>query len=211
MGGRAGGVPVVLVHGYTQNRVNFLRIAFALLRSGSGPLYGFNYAWWSTVPRSAARLARFVERVREETGAREVDLVCHSLGGVVAMEYLAAGTHSVRRCVTIASPLAGVVWRGPIVGACAAQLRSGCDFLRAHAALPLSVPCLSVYSTHDNVVHPPKTSTVEHRGGRDLVVPHLSHLSILFAPEVSRAVTGFLLAGEPAVAEPGVPEYQVAS
>jgi pimeloyl-ACP methyl ester carboxylesterase len=214
MGGRGGGVPVVLVHGYTQNRANFLRIAFALLRAGSGPLYGFNYPWWSTVPANAVRLARFVERVRAETGAREVDLVCHSLGGVVAMEYLASAgeRHGIRRCVTIASPLAGVVWRGPIIGACASQLRHGCEFLRAHAATPLAVPCLSVYSTHDNVVHPPSTSTLEHRGGKDHVVAHVPHLSILFAPAVSRAVTGFLLAaGAPAALEAASGEYQVAS
>jgi pimeloyl-ACP methyl ester carboxylesterase len=210
MGGRGGGVPVVLVHGYSQNRANFLRIAWALGRAGSGPLYGFNYPWWGTVPANAARLARFVESVRAETGADEVDLVCHSLGGVVAMEYLAAGAAPVRRCVTIASPLGGVVWRGPIVGACAGQLRAGCAFLRAHAEKPLVRPCLSVYSTHDNIVHPPTTSTLAHRGGRDLVVAGVSHLAILFAPEVAVAVTGFLL-GEGEVVAAVSNEQAVAS
>ena len=193
MGGRAGGVPVVFVHGYMQNRVDFVRLARALGSAGAGPLYGFNYPWFGDVARNAARLERFVSDVCRETGAREIDLVCHSLGGLVAMEMLrASGSARVRRCATIASPHGGIVWRGPIIGACAAQIRRGCAFLRAHDGHALPVPCLSVYSTHDNVVHPPATSTLAHRGGRDRVVSGVGHLSILFSPEVADAVTAFM-------------------
>jgi pimeloyl-ACP methyl ester carboxylesterase len=194
LGDGGGPVPVVLVHGYSQNRVDFLRIARVLARRGSGPLFGFNYAWFARVPKSAARLASFIEEVRRETGADEVDLVCHSLGGLVAMEHLRLHgvAARVRRCVTIASPHAGVPWQGPIVGACGHDLREGCELARVHAETALGVPCLSIYSTHDNVVHPPATSTLAHRGGRDHVVPHLSHLAILFSPEVANEVAGFL-------------------
>ena len=199
MGGRRGGVPVVFVHGYMQNRVDFVRIARALDRAGSGPLYGFNYPWFADVRANVTRLERFVERVCEETGAREVDLVCHSLGGLIAHELLRGGgggdgASRIRRCATIASPHAGIAWQGPILGACAAQLRRGGDFLRAHEEHALTVPCLSVYSTHDNVVHPPRTSTLAHRGGEDRVVRGVGHLSILFSPEVASEVVRFVRA-----------------
>lgn len=136
---RGGGTPVVVVHGYTQNRVDFLYVACALARAGLGPVYGVNYPWFSSMHGNSERLARFVERVRRETGCGQVDLVAHSLGGLVAMEYLLAGGAShVRRLVTVASPHAGVVWRGPIVGACGADMRRGCAFLGAPAlAQPL--------------------------------------------------------------------------
>lgn len=198
LGDGGGRVPVVVVHGYSQNRVNFLRIARALAKVKSGPIYGFNYAWFARVPASAEKLARFVEDVKRETGAAQVDLVCHSLGGLVAMEYLRGrGAGLVRRCVTIASPHGGVAYRGPIVGACATDLRVGSDLLRSHAAHTLAVPCLSIYSAHDNVVHPPATSTLAHRGGRDHVVSHLSHLSLLFSPAVAYEVADFLGAVAP--------------
>jgi pimeloyl-ACP methyl ester carboxylesterase len=194
MGDGGGEVPVVLVHGYSQNRVDFLGVARALTRGGSGPLFGFNYAWFRRLAPSARDLARFVERTVRETGASEVDLVCHSQGGLVAMEYLSGvhGTPRVRRCVTIASPHAGIEYRGPIVGWCAADLRKGADFVRAHASRPLTVPTLSICSSHDNVVHPPSTSALAHRGGRDVVVPHRSHLAILFDRDVAREVVAFL-------------------
>ncbi len=101
-----------------------------------------------------------------------------------------------RRLVTIASPHAGVPWRGPFLGACGPQRREGCAVLEEHARTPLDVPCLSVYSTHDNVVHPPRTSALAHRGAVDRAVEHVSHLAILFDPEVARACCDFLVEGD---------------
>jgi triacylglycerol lipase len=187
------GTPVVAVHGYTQNRVDFLRIARACGKAGVGPVYGFNYAWFSTVPEAARRLAGFVEDVLRETGEQRVDLVAHSLGGLVSLEYVhGAGADHVRRLVTIASPHAGIAWRGPIVGRCGPQMRAGSAFLvdRADRAVPAS--CLSIYSSHDNVVHPPATSALARRGGRDHRVSDVGHLSILFDPRVAEAVVDFL-------------------
>lgn len=204
---RGRGVPIVMVHGYSQNRVDFLRLARACARAGLGPVYGFNYPWFATVHGGAARLARFVAGVKRETGAARVDLVAHSLGGLVAVEYLRAhgGEAEVRRLVTIASPHAGVPWRGPILGACGPQMREGCAFLEEHARTPLGVPCLSVYSTHDNIVHPPRTSALAHRGAIDRAVEHVGHLAILFHPEVARATTEFLAASDAPVATATAP------
>jgi pimeloyl-ACP methyl ester carboxylesterase len=194
---RGRGTPIVTVHGYMQNRVDFLRVARACARSGLGPVYGFNYPWFEPIHEGARRLARFCERVRRETGAERVDLVAHSLGGLVAMEYLhEGGAGNVRRVVTIASPHAGVAWRGPILGACGAQMRSGCAFLVERATRQVPVPCLSIYSTHDNVVHPPLTSALAGRGARDRAVAHVGHLAILFHPAVTNALVEFLEAPE---------------
>jgi pimeloyl-ACP methyl ester carboxylesterase len=190
--------PVVAIHGYTQNRVDFLGLARACRRAGVGPVYGMNYPWFGSIRGNARRLARFIERVLRETGAPRVDLVAHSLGGLVAMEYLhTAGSAQVRRIVTIASPHAGVPWQGPIPGKAGDSMRAG---LVAHASKPVPVPCLSVYSTHDNVVHPPSTSELSHRGAQDRAFEHTGHLSILFEQDVLQAVVEFLRAGDSAAA-----------
>ena len=68
---------------------------------------------------------------------------------------------------------------------------------RASRAVP--VPCLSIYSSHDNVVHPPATSMLATRGARDHAVAHVGHLAILFDPEVVRAVVDFVAAPDAAV------------
>lgn len=191
-----GKTPIVFVHGYMQNRVDFLGIARALARKGLGPLYGINYPWFSTLERNAARLDRFVARVCEETGAPAVDLVCHSMGGLVAIEMMRDEARKdalkVRRLVTIATPHAGVLWRGPILGSGGAALRRGSKVLEAHAGHTLKVPALSVFSTHDNVVHPKESSSLAHRGGIDFEVDGAAHLSILFSPVVIEQVASFL-------------------
>jgi hypothetical protein len=189
-------VPIIFVHGYMQNRVGFLGLARSLARRGVGPMFGFNYPWFASMTSNAKRLERFVERVCKETGSAAVDLVCHSMGGLIAMEMMRDEARKealkVRRCVTIATPHAGVVWRGPLLGVGAASLRRGSKLLEAHAGAKVAVPCLSVYSTHDNVVHPKESSSLAVRGGRDVEVEGLAHLAILFSPKVAEHVATFL-------------------
>jgi hypothetical protein len=104
---------------------------------------------------------------------------------------------AVRRCITIATPHAGVMWKGPLIGFGATNLRRGSKLLEAHAGAKVLVPCLSIYSSHDNVVHPKESSSLALRGGRDVEVDGLAHLAILFAPEVADHVIAFLLEPEP--------------
>ncbi len=103
----SGSQPVVLVHGYTQNRVDFVYLSRALRRRGLGPVYGFNYYSLGDIRHNAKRLARFIDAVRHETGAAAVDLVCHSMGGLVARQCVRLDPSRIRRCVTIASPHSG--------------------------------------------------------------------------------------------------------
>jgi hypothetical protein len=54
-------------------------------------------------------------------------------------------------------------------------------------------PVLSIYSLHDNLVHPASTSQVPGQDVTLLEVENLGHLSVLFDREVGDAVCGFLL------------------
>jgi triacylglycerol lipase len=182
------GTPVVFVHGYSQNRVNFLYLARALGKRGRGPLYGFNYAWLRDLPSIARSLGEFVEEVRKETGANKVDLVCHSMGGLVAAQYLAheGGGDKVRRWATIATPHKGIAYKGPIIGRASNALRKGHGLEK----LP-DVPLLSVYSTHDNVVFPATSSHIDEPG-TNLALSGFGHLAILFVPATADAIAAFL-------------------
>src|SRR4026209_1338282 len=93
------------------------------------------------------------------------------------------------------------MWRGPLLGIGVASLRRGSKLLEAHAGVKLAVPCLSVYSTHDNIVHPKESASLVLRGGRDIEVEGLAHLAILFSPQVADHVATFL--AEPS--DPGNP------
>jgi pimeloyl-ACP methyl ester carboxylesterase len=80
-----------------------------------------------------------------------------------------------------------------MLGRGARQLRAGTRFLMELSAAPLAVPMLSIHSTHDNIVAPHHVSSLEPWGGRDFVVDHVGHLTILFDKRVAGAVADFLL------------------
>ncbi len=188
------GIPVIFIHGYFQDRADFWWLARQFRKAGKGPLYGFNYPWFDSVDRNVPRLERFVERVCSETGASQVTLIAHSLGGLVALEYAhsAAGAARVAHCITVGTPHAGVVWRGPIPGRVARELRAGGAFHAERRERRVVAPTLSVYSTHDNIVHPPSTCELSARGGSDVAVDGLGHLSLLYSPEVARVLIAFI-------------------
>jgi pimeloyl-ACP methyl ester carboxylesterase len=191
----AGQKPVILVHGYTQNRADFVYLSRFLRARGLGPIYGFNYFSFADIRSSGKRLAKFVERVCKDTGASAVDVVCHSMGGLVARHCIRLAPDRVRRCVTIASPHSGVGFHKlPILGRGGRQLRAGTRFLMELSGAPLGVPMLSIFSTHDNIVAPAHgAASLERWGGRDFVVDHVGHLTILFDKRVANAVADFLL------------------
>jgi pimeloyl-ACP methyl ester carboxylesterase len=196
MGSGGGSVPVVFVHGYFQNRVDFLYLASRLRKAGAGPLFACNFFWPQSLERSSATVERFVEWVRMDTGVPAVDLVTHSTGGLFALDMLESRPEVVRRVAMIALPGKGVPWRGPLVGRSGTQLRAD-SFYRAQGETHIdSTPALSIYSAHDNVVHPASTSHLDGPCAHNVEFDDPGHLSVLFDREIADEVCRFLLAEE---------------
>lgn len=189
---RAGDTPVILVHGYFQNRVDFLYLARRLVKAGAGPVYALNFFWPQPFERSTVTLRKFTERVMRETGASQVDLLTHSSGGLLALDLLREHPEWIRRACVIAIPWRGVSWRGPVIGRSGSQLRADSLYTRTHAGPIGGAPVLSIYSLHDNLVHPASTSQVEGESVSWLPVEGPGHLAVLFDRRVGDAVCEFL-------------------
>lgn len=67
-----------------------------------------------TLPQNAAELARYIAGVKRATGARQVDLVAHSMGGLVARFYIARlmGTPDVAQLIMLGTPHGGSACSG---------------------------------------------------------------------------------------------------
>jgi triacylglycerol lipase len=202
LGSGGGRVPVVLVHGYFQNRVDFLYLARRLRRAGSGPLFAVNFFWPQRLERSSATVERFVDWVRAETGAERVDLLTHSTGGLLGFDLMEHRPDVVRHAAMVALPGRGVPWRGPLIGTAGNQLRVGSFYRGDREPVADTVPVLSVYSAHDNVVHPASTSRVEGPCATNVEVEGPGHLAVLFDRRVADEVIRFLLAEQPADTSP---------
>jgi triacylglycerol esterase/lipase EstA (alpha/beta hydrolase family) len=183
------GPPVVLLHGYLMNRTNWIWLGPRLASRGIGPLYGTSYFSPQSIDRSAEHLGRFIDDVRAREGVEKVDIVAHSLGGVVARHYVEHldGASKVRRVITVATPYRGTVWAWlAFGGARSALLRHA----REPGANPGGVPFVSIWSRSDNIVVPCTSAelTSDESDGADVVFDDLGHGALLFSPRVADAI-----------------------
>ena len=110
--GDAAARPVVLVHGFAASASCWFALRRAL-RADGRVVATFDYwPWAPSVEDLGDRLVATIEDLLAVTGADKVDLVGHSLGGVVIAQALTddrlAGC--VDRVVTLGSPFGGTIW-----------------------------------------------------------------------------------------------------
>jgi pimeloyl-ACP methyl ester carboxylesterase len=180
--------PVILLHGFAMNRTNWLWLGRRLAARGIGPLYGTSYFSPQPVRRSAVLLARFVERVCAREKAERVDVVAHSLGGVVARYYIERldGAKRIGRLVTIGSPHRGtVVARYGIGMRSAHETRIGSDLWSELGPIVAreGLQVTSIWSRADAIIEPPESASIVP-AGEDRVFDDLGHLSLLMSSRV---------------------------
>lgn len=177
--------PVVLLHGFGMNRTNWLWLGSRLSARGIGPLYGASYFSPQSVRRSAQHLRDFVEKVVTLEDAEKVDIVAHSLGGVVARYYIErlGGARRVARLITIASPHRGTVLGRLGLVPSARELIGGSPLFTDLGTPRPEVAYTSVWSRADNVVVPAESASIAP-AGEDRVFDNLGHLSLLLSPRV---------------------------
>jgi pimeloyl-ACP methyl ester carboxylesterase len=154
--------PVILVHGLFGDPTNFRALDRSLAARGVGTVASFSYLPRVDYQRLAPRLADRIAAVCRTTGAARVDVVGHSLGGLVARYLIEAGAGDrIRRLVTLGTPY-----------------------------LPRPNPPneLAVFASHDPLVPAPALPL----RGRTLVIPDCGHLGLLYPPAVHRAVLAHL-------------------
>jgi len=191
--GSKGPRPIVLVHGYAMNRANFLPLALRLSRAGLGPIVGFEYWTLGKTASAARRLGTLIEEVRERTGATTVDLVGHSMGGVVARYYvtLGGGDGVVANLVTLGSPHAGTDASAIGIGRPIRELLGGSSLLTRLAAAPppARTRMTVIWSRGDALVPGEREARPRGRGVEDEVVfDDLGHLGLLASRRVAAAI-----------------------
>lgn len=150
--------PVVLIHGTWENAYdNWSGLAPQLAADGYcvfAPNYGRaeildkggvgtvlpNTFGTGDIAASAGEIAAFVDRVLEATGTREVDLVGHSQGGLLARQYLAynGGAEKVDKTVTLGATnhgttLSGIANLNRFIGGLGLDLDPALDYVIGEA------------------------------------------------------------------------------
>lgn len=172
--------PVLLLHGYGCNsgywralvaRLERARISHATL--DLEPLL-------ASIDDYAASIEGAIRDLVSVTGATEVVLVAHSMGGLAARAYLRAyGSARVAHLITLGTPHAGTRLAARAPGCNAAQMRSGSSWLDALAASETAATrsmITSLYSHHDNIVAPQTSSVLA--GAKNIGIDAVGHVAL---------------------------------
>ena len=182
--------PLILVHGMGGNPGTFLPMAWYLKLQGRKRSYKINFESGQSLDDMARALADFVSDVREATGQDSVEIVAHSLGGIIAR--LAMAEHGVdarvETLITLGTPHKGTHAARFANTELARELRPDSELMQRLAGIPWpeQVRGVSFWSHADLFMLPPDSAALE---GTDQVdaTPN-THYSYLIAPRAWVAV-----------------------
>ncbi len=184
-------VPVVLLPGYLENRLTLWLLKHRLERVLSVPVRALKPVRYFTGLETLARdYRRQIEDWMQELGARKVDIVGHSMGGLLA-RYLAESGQlegRIRTVVTIAAPHLGSALAVFGLSRSMRQMRRGSAFLEKLNAgtAPAAVRLVGISSTHDNMILPWNCALSPR--GDNFIIRYRGHLTLIMSGEVVRLI-----------------------
>ncbi|WP_200301864.1 alpha/beta fold hydrolase [Streptomyces adelaidensis] len=188
--------PVVLLHGFIDNRSVFVLLRRTLAQHGNRHLESLNYSPLTCDIRKAAELlGRHIEDICERTGQAQVDIVGHSLGGLIARYYVQrlGGDQRVRTLVTLGTPHGGtrvvpLADAHPIVR----QMRPDSDVLGElrEPAPGCRTHFVAFWSDLDHLMDPLETACVDHPDlmAQNIRVTGIGHLALPVHPAVATGI-----------------------
>ncbi|WUV20725.1 alpha/beta fold hydrolase [Streptomyces sp. NBC_01485] len=188
--------PVVLLHGFIDNRSVFVLLRRSLAQHGRHRVESLNYSPLTCDIRTAAELlGRHIEEICERTGSRQVDVVGHSLGGLIARYYVQrlGGDVRVRTLVTLGTPHSGtrvapLANAHPIVR----QMRPGSEVIEelSRPAPGCRTHFVSFWSDLDHLMDPLETACVDHPDllAQNVRVTGIGHLALPVHPAVATGI-----------------------
>ncbi|WP_371527689.1 alpha/beta fold hydrolase [Streptomyces sp. NBC_01283] len=206
-----GRPPVVLLHGFIDNRSVFVLLRRSLAQHGGQHVESLNYSPLTCDIRTAAELlGRHIEEICERTGHHQVDIVGHSLGGLIARYYAQrlGGDERVRTLVTLGTPHEGtrvvpLADAHPIVR----QMRPGSDVIEElrEPAPGCRTRFVSFWSDLDQLMTPLETACVNHPDliAQNVRVSGVGHLALPVHPAVAAGIRQALDLPAPGTAATG--------
>ena len=173
-------LPILLVHGYGCSRGVLWKIRRDLEAAGQTVASVSLVPPYTSIGKLVPQLARRIDQVCAATGAQQVILVGHSMGGLACRSYLARhGIAQVAKVITIATPHQGSELSRIGFGQSAREMEPGSMWLRDLATEPVKIPIISIRTPHDNYVMPQDNQRLP--AAEDVELPGVGHLALLYA------------------------------
>jgi triacylglycerol lipase len=199
--------PVLIIHGFLGTRGSMYMLERRLVRDGF-VCVSFNLGTFNVqdIRRSAFLIHRKIERILAHTPSQRIDIIGHSMGGLIGLYYVKKlGGHArVRKLIMMGTPirgtwaaLAGVMTLG-LWSTSSWQLLPRSRFLDelSQGPVPPGVEVHTIAAVRDWVV---PLATTRLTGANAMTVP-LGHSSLVVSEEVYRRVVSALRAPPAAAA-----------
>ena len=183
---------IVLLHGFFASAGAFRPMRARLVRATGARVATFTHAPGQSVRSIARSLARLVDKMPRRT---RVHVVGHSLGGIVARWYVQElGGHArVAQTISMASPFGGAPIARRLPYFVGADLHEDSATLARLRTSPHArrVPHTSIIAGEDHLVVPQRSAAFHE--GDVVVIPGVSHNSLLYNDEVADIIAGRVL------------------
>lgn len=178
-----GELPVLLVHGYVCNRAFMLPLRRYLGEHGVSAYSHSLEPVYADIDSYADQLARRIEEICAASGADQLVILAHSMGGLAARAYLRRhGTRRVAKLITLGTPHQGTVMARLAAGKNGQQMVPGNPWLNELNAEATSLPLVAVFSHQDNIVVPQDSAALA--GAKVIGVSGTGHVSMPFSRQI---------------------------
>lgn len=184
--------PILFVHGIFHNKSAFFFLKQKLASRGWHHFREVNLLTSvHGIARLAERIKVEVERLREEYESDQIDVVAHSMGGIVTRYYLQklGGDGSVKNLITLGTPHLGTHWSKYSLISHIRDLRPDSPLLQDLNSLPppAKTRVVSVAGSFDVMMVP--KSTACWPGVRYIELKQMGHAGLLFSNRVAQIIT----------------------
>jgi len=174
--------PIILLHGLFHNRSCWWWFKWQLKRAGYKSIYSLRLSAWHDIEILTEFIAKKVDQLRLQAGVEQVVLVGHSMGGILARNYIQrrGGAGRVAHCIQLGAPNGGSKLAPFAISPLARHLFPGSKFLADLNAtmLPEGIPMTCIFSRHDNIIIPATAGQLA--GSREIALDRMGHMGLLY-------------------------------
>lgn len=201
LNGSRRNTPILLIHGYLHNQTAWFWFRYKLSRAKFTSIYTLNlFHSTSSIHELAKIIQKKVTYIQAQTGIQSVNLIGHSLGGIIASyyrEYLASSPET-NQVILLGSPVRGTELASLAIGKIGKALMPDSFFL-----FELNKRMIHSSNTHyyyigseaDNLIIPSK-SAFPSKGiqcSEDaFIIDDLGHMGLLYSSKVINKVITWL-------------------
>ncbi|MCW8860251.1 MAG: lipase family protein [Deltaproteobacteria bacterium] len=189
-----GVTPVLLLHGLFDNQASWFWFKRQLKQQGIRNIVTLNLSSWHNEEVLTELLSKRVDELRHRLGVNRVHLVGHSMGGIIARNYvqLRGGEDKVEQLVCLGAPHYGSKLATFSISPLGKQLIPGSDFLQRlnSAPVPKNISLTNIYTKKDNMVIPSISNHLTW--GEAIELDGMGHTSLIYRSAAINATAAVL-------------------